>query len=203
MPPFHSSNISQRMLDEERQVVEQHVAGAAAEDDAERHPQHEVVEVGERDRRRSAPGPLGFQDAARINPAEQDAADIGERIPADRKRPDRDRDRIEGRERDRERDGQRRHSRSFSTARPRGCGDPGFAARQECVCVAMFLSCRISRFRGNERIQFHCVRRARKACACTATGAAPSAARRLACRRPRAAGRRSRDRRPDRFRPRL
>jgi hypothetical protein len=34
-----------RMLDEERQIVEQHVAGAAAEDDADRDPQDEVVEL--------------------------------------------------------------------------------------------------------------------------------------------------------------
>ena len=34
-----------RMLGKVRQVVEQHVAGASAEDDAERHPQDEIVEV--------------------------------------------------------------------------------------------------------------------------------------------------------------
>ncbi len=43
------------MLDEEREIVEQHVAGAAAEDDADRDPQDEIVELRQRDRRRPAP----------------------------------------------------------------------------------------------------------------------------------------------------
>src|SRR5580704_2768678 len=45
----------QRMLDEMRKIVEQHIAGAAAEDDAERDPDDEVVEVDHRQRRRAAP----------------------------------------------------------------------------------------------------------------------------------------------------
>ena len=53
MPPFHSCEDLERMRDEMRQVVEQHVAGAAAEDDAERHPEDEVVEV---DDASAAPG---------------------------------------------------------------------------------------------------------------------------------------------------
>ena len=36
---------------------------------------------------------------ARIEPAEQNADDIGERVPADRERPDRDQHGIEGGER--------------------------------------------------------------------------------------------------------
>ncbi len=44
-----------RMLDEEGEIVEQHVAGAAAEDDADRDPEDEVVHLHQRDRRRSAP----------------------------------------------------------------------------------------------------------------------------------------------------
>jgi len=35
----------QRVLDEMRQIVEQHIAGASAQDDAERHPKDEIVEV--------------------------------------------------------------------------------------------------------------------------------------------------------------
>lgn len=84
------------MIDEEGQVVEQHVAGAAAEDDAERDPQDEVVDLHQRDRRRSAPQALVLQERARIEPAEHDAADIGQRIPADREWTDLDRDRLEG-----------------------------------------------------------------------------------------------------------
>ncbi len=37
----------ERMRGEVRQIVEQHVADAAAEDDAERHPEDEIVEVGD------------------------------------------------------------------------------------------------------------------------------------------------------------
>ena len=88
MPPFHSCEDLERVRGEMRQVVEQHVADAAAEDDAERHPEHEIVEVGDRQRRRPAPQPLVADERARIEPAEQDADDIGERVPADRERPD-------------------------------------------------------------------------------------------------------------------
>ena len=58
MPPFHTSKISSGMLDEVRQVVEQDVADAAAEDDAERHPQDEIVVIGDGERRRAAPQPV-------------------------------------------------------------------------------------------------------------------------------------------------
>src|SRR5690348_5901681 len=40
-----------RVLDEERQIVEQHIAGSAAQDDAERHPENEIVYLGDGDRR--------------------------------------------------------------------------------------------------------------------------------------------------------
>src|SRR5258707_13462135 len=43
------------MLDEERQIVEQHVAGAAAEDDADLDPKDKVVELRRLDRGGSAP----------------------------------------------------------------------------------------------------------------------------------------------------
>src|SRR5450756_1719754 len=45
----------QRMRDEMLKIVEQHVADAAAEDDAERHPQHEIVESDEGHRHLAAP----------------------------------------------------------------------------------------------------------------------------------------------------
>ncbi len=92
LPQLHGF---ERMLDEMRRVVEQHVAGPAAEDDAERHPEHEIVEVGERQRRGPAPQALVADQRARIEPAEQDADDIGQRIPADLERTDRDQHRIE------------------------------------------------------------------------------------------------------------
>ena len=51
LPQLHDLD---RVGGKERKVIEQHVADAAAEDDAERHPDHEIVEVDERS---SAPGP--------------------------------------------------------------------------------------------------------------------------------------------------
>ena len=77
-----------RVRGEVRQIVEQHVAGAAAENDAERDPDHEVVEVEHGERRRAAPQPFRSDDGARIEPAGDDADDIGQRIPADRERSD-------------------------------------------------------------------------------------------------------------------
>ena len=49
-------------------------------------------------RRPAAPEPLVRDKAARIAPAEQDADEIGEPVPADRERADLDRDRIDRRE---------------------------------------------------------------------------------------------------------
>ncbi|MGY4379817.1 hypothetical protein ACVWZ3_007456 [Bradyrhizobium sp. i1.3.6] len=63
---------------------------------AERDPQDEVVDLHQRHRRGAAPQALFLQQRARIEPAEHDAADIGQRIPADRERTDLDRDRLEG-----------------------------------------------------------------------------------------------------------
>jgi hypothetical protein len=84
-----------RMLHEVAEIVEQHIAGAAAEDDAQRHPQHVVVELRDRDRRRPAPELLGAQDFPRVDPAEHDAGDIGQRIPANGERSEADGNRIE------------------------------------------------------------------------------------------------------------
>ena len=86
----------ERMRGEMRQIVEQHVAGAAAEDDAERHPQHEIVEVDDGHRRLAAPQLFGADQGAGIDPAEQDAGDIGERVPADGERAEVHQHRIEG-----------------------------------------------------------------------------------------------------------
>ena len=84
-----------RMLDEEFEIVEQHIAGAAAEDDTEGDPEDEVVELRQRDRRRPAPQLLVPEQRACVDPTQDDAADVGQRIPADCDRPDRNRDRVE------------------------------------------------------------------------------------------------------------
>ena len=77
-----------------------------------RDPEDEVVDLRQRDRRRPAPQPLVLDQRARVDPAQHDAADIGQRIPADRDRPDRDRDRIEHRKGD----GEEGHQRESSMA---------------------------------------------------------------------------------------
>ena len=71
-------------------IVEQHIAGAAADDDADGDPEDEVVELRQRDRRRPAHRSFVLDQRAGVDPAQHDAADIGQRIPADRDRPDLD-----------------------------------------------------------------------------------------------------------------
>jgi hypothetical protein len=88
------------MLDEMGGVVEHHVAQPAAEDDAERHPEDKVVVIRDGQRRPSAPQRLRAQDGARIEPAAENSHDIGERVPADGKRPDAQKHRVEAREGD-------------------------------------------------------------------------------------------------------
>src|SRR5262249_57123064 len=56
----------QRVRDEIRQIVEQHVAGASSKDDAERHPKDEIVEVLDLQRRRPGPVSLVAYNGARI-----------------------------------------------------------------------------------------------------------------------------------------
>src|SRR5665213_365045 len=90
----------ERMLDEEGKIIEQHIAGAAAEDDPERDPKNEIVELRHRHRRAAGPQSVVPDQRARIEPAQYDAADISERIPADRDRADRDRNGIEYRKDD-------------------------------------------------------------------------------------------------------
>src|SRR5258708_32904760 len=66
----------QRVLDEMRQIVEQHIAGASAQDDAERHPQNEIVEVFNPQRRRPAPVSFIANHAAGIDPSQQNSENI-------------------------------------------------------------------------------------------------------------------------------
>ena len=80
-------------------AVEEHVAQPAADDDAEGDPQDQVVDLRRRDRRRPARPELRVADQADgVAPAQQDAGDIGQGVPADRERPDLDQDGVEIRE---------------------------------------------------------------------------------------------------------
>src|SRR3569833_3331445 len=108
------------MVDEKRKIVEQHVAGAAAKDDAEGNPEDEVVELHRRDRRRAAPQFLASDQRARIDPSDHDAADIGQRIPSDRERSDRDGDRIKKKKKkNKEKQQTHRHKKRKRTLRRR------------------------------------------------------------------------------------
>src|SRR5262249_16931796 len=86
----------QRVRGEIARIVEQDIADPAPEDDAEGHPQHEVVVVGDGHGHRRAPEPLAPDDRACIEPTQQDTDDVGESIPADRERPETDEHGVEG-----------------------------------------------------------------------------------------------------------
>src|SRR5215471_697616 len=83
------------MLDEVAEVIEEHITRTAAQNDAERDPQDEVVEVRPSERGWAAPVTLVGDERPRVEPAEQNADDIRERVPADRERPEADQHRIE------------------------------------------------------------------------------------------------------------
>ncbi len=79
------------------EIVEQHVADAPAEDDADGAPDDEIVDVGGLHRRPGRPPDrLVADQRLGVPPAEEDADDIGQRIPADGERPDLDQHRVDG-----------------------------------------------------------------------------------------------------------
>src|ERR1700751_2237888 len=91
------------MSGEMRKIIEQHITNAAAENDAERDPDDEIVEIGDGERGRAAPQFWRRYNRAGIKPAADNADDISERVPAYRKRADGDEDRIDiGKRNDRE-----------------------------------------------------------------------------------------------------
>ena len=72
------------------EIVEQHVAYAPAEHHAQRAIDEQIVKSLERGMRRSVPQGFAGDERARIQPAENQSGNIGERIPADRQRADMD-----------------------------------------------------------------------------------------------------------------
>ena len=90
MPPSHRVRMASGLVREERRLVEQHIAQPAAQDDAERRPQQEVVDLV----RRQDLGRL-LADPAHDLPADDQARDIGQRIPADGERPELDQHRVD------------------------------------------------------------------------------------------------------------
>ena len=67
-------------------VVEQHVAEPAADDDAERAIDEQIVDAVGRGALHAAPQRVGGDDAADQPPAGDQPDDIGERVPANRQR---------------------------------------------------------------------------------------------------------------------
>src|SRR5438034_6815783 len=85
----------QRVCGEIARIVKQHVADAPAQDNAERHPQHEIVIIADGHGYRRGPELLTPDDRARIEPAQEYADDVGERIPADGDRPEANEHRVD------------------------------------------------------------------------------------------------------------
>jgi hypothetical protein len=89
----------QRLHPDQLRRVEQHIAQTPAEDDAQRDPEHQVIDLlGIGRRRRSAPEPRVAHQTDRVAPAQQDAGDIGQSVPTDRERADLDQHGVEIRE---------------------------------------------------------------------------------------------------------
>lgn len=95
MPPFHISR-SYRVCGDGAKIVKQDVADAPAKHDAAGCPQDEVVKMLRRDWRCIVwPQARRKRKAAGIKPAEHDAGDIGNAVPMDRQRPERQGNRID------------------------------------------------------------------------------------------------------------
>src|SRR5262249_55939630 len=85
------------MFDEVGEIVNEHVTDTATQDDADCHPQHEIIEVVHRHGCLATPQFCRAEEEPRITPADEDAEDIGEGVPADGEGPELDQHRVEGR----------------------------------------------------------------------------------------------------------
>ena len=122
----------QRVGEVDRQIVEQHIADASAGDDADRRPDDEIVDVGGLHRRAGrAPQALIGDQPLGVPPADEDADDIGQRIPADGEGADLDQHRIDGGEGQDEERHRGFRIRGAQTALPHGQGQ-GSGERPPC-----------------------------------------------------------------------
>jgi hypothetical protein len=87
---FPQGQDGERIGDVEAGLVEQHVAQPAAQDDAQGGPQQEVVDLD----RREQLGRL-FTDTPHDLPADDEARDVSQRIPADGEGPELDQHRVD------------------------------------------------------------------------------------------------------------
>ena len=87
---FPQGQDGERVGEVEAGLVEQHVAQPAAQDDAQRRPQQEVVDL----LRRQELGRL-FADPPHDLPADDQSGDVGQRVPADGERPELDQHRVD------------------------------------------------------------------------------------------------------------
>src|SRR5688572_33206623 len=76
-------------------LVKQHEAEPAADHDAERDPEEEIVRLSLRHRRLAVPEFRSRHKRSPIKPSEQDAGHVGEAVPSDGDRSDLDGDRID------------------------------------------------------------------------------------------------------------
>ena len=83
MPPSHSFKISIGWRRYSAEIVEEHVADAAAEDDPERGVEDQVVGMAAGKRRARL-----LQQLQQIPIADEDAGEVGEAVPAQVERPD-------------------------------------------------------------------------------------------------------------------
>ena len=83
MPPLPDGEDLGRVRGEEGGLVEEDVAEAAAEDDAEDHPGEEVVGLLRAHGRGAAPERRAAAEEGDVAPAEEQPGDVGERVPAD------------------------------------------------------------------------------------------------------------------------
>ncbi|MNQ99905.1 hypothetical protein D3C85_1156580 [compost metagenome] len=88
--------VAREQLSEHRRLVEEGVAETPAQDDAERDPQHQVVQLRSRHRRLAGrPQPLRLGQARGVPPAQHDPGDIGQGVPADGQGAEMDQNRVE------------------------------------------------------------------------------------------------------------
>ena len=88
-PAFPGLEDGDRVLPDHGRCVEQHMTQPAAADDADGDPQDQVIHLQGRERRGAVRPEAGVaQQPLGVAPAQQDAGDIGQGIPADRQWPE-------------------------------------------------------------------------------------------------------------------
>jgi hypothetical protein len=88
------------MRDEVWKVIKQDIADAATEDDADRDPQHEIIEIRDGEGSLATPQLLRTNEHARVGPSDENSEDIRQGVPANGERAQVHQHRIQRRIRD-------------------------------------------------------------------------------------------------------